>query len=233
MAMSKSSIENNMPHNVNIGKNSISINTELEGQKFYLSTKRVIDVCGSLAGLILLSPLLLIISLLIKLEEPKAKVIFKQIRLGKDEKPFNMYKFRSMVPNAEEQLKSLLDKNEASGAMFKIKDDPRVTRLGHFLRKTSMDELPQLVNVLKGDMSLVGPRPPLPREVAEYTDYDIQRLLVTPGCTGLWQVSGRSNLGFDEMVKLDLDYINRRSFLMDIQIIFRTIWLLFGSRDAF
>lgn len=233
MAMSKSSIENNMPRNVNIGKNSILINTESEGQKFYLSTKRVIDVFGSLAGLILLSPLLLIISLLIKLEEPKAKVIFKQIRLGKNEKPFNMYKFRSMVPNAEEQLKSLLNKNEASGAMFKIKDDPRVTRLGHFLRKTSMDELPQLVNVLKGDMSLVGPRPPLPREVAEYTEYDKQRLLVKPGCTGLWQVSGRSNVGFDEMVELDLRYIRKRSTLFDLKLIIKTGLLLFGSKDAF
>ncbi|WP_332237864.1 sugar transferase [Sporolactobacillus sp. KGMB 08714] len=233
MAMSKSSIENNMPRNVNIGKNSILINTESEGQKFYLSTKRVIDVFGSLAGLILLSPLLLIISLLIKLEEPKAKVIFKQIRLGKNEKPFNMYKFRSMVPNAEEQLKSLLNKNEASGAMFKMKDDPRVTRLGHFLRKTSMDELPQLVNVLKGDMSLVGPRPPLPREVAEYTDYDKQRLLVKPGCTGLWQVSGRSNVGFDEMVRLDLEYIQNRNLFLDTKIVLKTVLVPFITKNAY
>lgn len=233
MAISKSSIENNISHNVNIGKNSRLLNTESEGRKFYLRTKRAIDVFGSIVGLVLLSPLLLTISLLIKFEEPKAKVIFKQIRLGKNEKPFNMYKFRSMVPDAEEQLKNLLDKNEASGAMFKIKDDPRITRLGHFLRRTSMDELPQLVNVLKGNMSLVGPRPPLPREVAEYTEYDKQRLLVKPGCTGLWQVSGRSNLGFEEMVELDLRYIRQRSTLFDLKLIIKTGLLLFGSKDAF
>jgi lipopolysaccharide/colanic/teichoic acid biosynthesis glycosyltransferase len=144
-----------------------------------------------------------------------------------------MFKFRSMVSDAEEKLKEILKYNETSGAMFKMKNDPRVTKVGRFIRKTSIDELPQLFNVLKGDMSLVGPRPPLPREVEEYTEYDKQRLLVTPGCTGLWQVSGRSNIGFNDMVELDLKYIHNRSLFMDIKIILKTFLVLFGSKDAY
>jgi lipopolysaccharide/colanic/teichoic acid biosynthesis glycosyltransferase len=138
-----------------------------------------------------------------------------------------------MVWNAEEKLAELLKFNEVSGAMFKMKNDPRITRVGKFIRKTSIDELPQLFNVLKGDMSLVGPRPPLPREVTEYTAYDKQRLLVTPGCTGLWQVSARNSVGFNEMVELDLQYIHKRSFFYDIKIILKTVLVLFGSKDAF
>ncbi|OXB85376.1 multidrug MFS transporter [Geobacillus uzenensis] len=187
-------------------------------KKGYLIAKRIMDICGALAGLICLSWLFLIVALLIKLEDPKGPVFFKQVRVGKDGKEFYMYKFRSMVTNAEELLESLLPLNETTGAMFKMKNDPRVTKVGKFIRKTSIDELPQLWNVLKGDMSLVGPRPPLPREVAQYTEYDKQRLLVTPGCTGLWQVSGRNDLGFDEMVELDLKYIRERSLLYDIKI---------------
>jgi exopolysaccharide biosynthesis polyprenyl glycosylphosphotransferase len=202
-------------------------------KKGYLIAKRIMDICGALIGLICLSWLFLIVALLIKLEDPKGPVFFKQIRVGKDGKEFYMYKFRSMVTNAEELLESLLHLNEVSGAMFKMKDDPRVTKIGKFIRKTSIDELPQLWNVLKGDMSLVGPRPPLPREVAQYTEYDKQRLLVTPGCTGLWQISGRSNVGFKEMVELDLQYIRNRSILLDLKIIFKTIFVLFGSKDAF
>jgi exopolysaccharide biosynthesis polyprenyl glycosylphosphotransferase len=202
-------------------------------RKGYLIAKRIMDICGALAGLICLSWLFLIVALLIKLEDPKGPVFFKQIRVGKDGKEFYMYKFRSMVTNAEELLDSLLHLNETTGAMFKMKNDPRVTKIGRFIRKTSIDELPQLWNVLKGEMSLVGPRPPLPREVAQYTEYDKQRLLVTPGCTGLWQVSGRSNVGFEEMVELDLKYIRERSILFDLKIIFKTILLLFGSKDAY
>ena len=123
-----------------------------------------------------------------------------------------------MVTDAEEKLKELLQYNEVSGAMFKMKEDPRITKIGKFIRKTSIDELPQLWNVLKGDMSLVGPRPPLPREVEEYSSYDKQRLLVTPGCTGLWQVSGRNSLGFEEMVELDLKYIANRNIFFDIKV---------------
>lgn len=201
--------------------------------KVYLITKRIMDICGALIGLICLSWLFLIIAVLIKLEDPKGPVFFKQIRVGKDGKEFHMYKFRSMVNNAEELLETLLPLNETTGAMFKIKNDPRVTKVGKFIRKTSIDELPQLWNVLKGEMSLVGPRPPLPREVAQYTEYDKQRLLVTPGCTGLWQVSGRNDLGFDEMVELDLKYIRERSLLYDLKIIFKTIKIMIRPNSAY
>ncbi|MEK4909410.1 sugar transferase [Niallia sp. FSL M8-0099] len=210
-------------------KKNISVNTA----RSYLVMKRSIDIIGSFCGLIVLSILFIIIGLLIKLEDPKGKVFFKQLRVGKDGREFYMYKFRSMASDAEDRLKELLALNEVSGAMFKMKDDPRVTKVGKFIRKTSLDELPQLINVLKGEMSLVGPRPPLPREVTEYTPYDKQRLLVVPGCTGLWQVSGRSNIGFSEMVELDLLYIKERSIMKDIKIILRTVLVLFGSKNAF
>lgn len=199
----------------------------------YLFAKRIIDVIGAGVGLILLAWIFLIVAILIKVEDPKGPVFFKQKRVGKNGEEFYMYKFRSMVTNAEEKLKELLKYNETTGAMFKMKDDPRVTKVGKFIRKTSIDELPQLWNVIKGEMSLVGPRPPLPREVAEYTTYDKQRLLVTPGCTGLWQVSGRSNIGFLEMVELDLKYIQNRSLLIDLKLILKTIRVLFGSKDAY
>ncbi|CAM4139404.1 sugar transferase [Paenibacillus alkaliterrae] len=195
--------------------------------------KRTIDVTGSLLGLILLSPLFVIIAILIKIEDPKGSVLFYQTRIGKNEKPFRMYKFRSMVSNAEEKLKELLAQNEIEGAMFKMKNDPRITKIGKFIRKTSIDELPQLINVLRGEMSLVGPRPPLVREVAEYTDYDKLRLTVKPGCTGLWQVSGRNELSFKQMVELDLRYIQNRSVGFDLKIIFKTFKVLLGAKDAF
>jgi lipopolysaccharide/colanic/teichoic acid biosynthesis glycosyltransferase len=201
--------------------------------KGYIISKRLIDICGAIIGLVCLSWLFLIVAILIKLEDPKGPVIFKQLRVGKDGKEFYMYKFRSMVANAEELLESLFHLNETTGAMFKMKEDPRVTNIGRFIRKTSIDELPQLWNVLKGEMSLVGPRPPLPREVTQYTEYDKQRLFVTPGCTGLWQISGRSNVGFEEMVELDLQYIRKRSVPLDLKIIFKTVLVLFGSKDAF
>lgn len=201
--------------------------------KVYLVSKRALDILGSIFGLIVLLPLFLIIAILIKLEDPKGPVIFKQKRVGKNEKEFYMYKFRSMSMNAEEQLESLLHLNEVSGAMFKIKNDPRVTRVGRFIRKASIDELPQLWNVLKGEMSLVGPRPPLPREVEQYTQREKQRLIVVPGCTGLWQVSGRSKLGFEEMVDLDLIYIKKRDLWMDIILILKTLKVFFASNDAY
>lgn len=202
-------------------------------KKSYLIAKRTMDIIGAMIGLISLSWLFLIVAVLIKLEDPKGPVFFKQIRVGKDGKQFYMYKFRSMVTDAEKRLKELLNYNEVSGAMFKMKNDPRVTKVGKFIRKTSIDELPQLWNVLKGDMSLVGPRPPLPREVEQYTEYDKQRLLVTPGCTGLWQISGRSNVGFEEMVELDLKYIRERSLLYDIKIIFKTIKIMIKPNSAY
>ncbi|MEH7111501.1 sugar transferase [Neobacillus niacini] len=208
-------------------------NTIVNDGKIYLFTKRLVDIFGSLCGIILLSLLFVIIAVLIKIEDPKGSIFFSQNRIGLNGRKFKMYKFRSMVSNAEEKLAELLKYNEINGAMFKMKDDPRITKVGKFIRKTSVDELPQLFNVLKGDMSLVGPRPPLPREVAVYSAYDKQRLVVTPGCTGLWQVSGRNSLGFNEMVELDLQYIQRRTFLFDIKIIFKTVLVLFGSKDAF
>ncbi|ARO57662.1 TPA: sugar transferase [Bacillus cereus] len=206
---------------------------DINKKQSYMFMKRLMDIIGALCGLIFLSPVFIIVAILIKLEDPQGPVFFKQTRVGKDEKGFGMYKFRSMVTDAEEKLKDLLQHNEVSGAMFKMKEDPRVTKVGKFIRKTSIDELPQLINVLKGEMSLVGPRPPLLREVKEYTTYDKQRLKVTPGCTGLWQVSGRSNIGFEEMVELDLSYIQNRNLLLDIKIIFKTVGVLMGSKDAF
>ncbi|MEC5269342.1 sugar transferase [Heyndrickxia coagulans] len=178
---------------------------EFEEKKTYTILKRGMDIIGAVLGLIFLSWLFLLVAILIKIEDPKGTVFFKQIRVGKNGKEFYMFKFRSMVTDAEEKLRDLLKYNEIDGAMFKLKEDPRVTKIGKIIRKTSIDELPQLLNVLKGDMSLVGPRPPLPREVKKYTDYDLQRLLVVPGCTGLWQISGRSSLSFKEMVELDLN----------------------------
>lgn len=201
--------------------------------RLYLMSKRAIDIVGASCGIILLLPVLFLVAIMIKIEDPKGPVFFYQTRVGRHQRPFRMFKFRSMVSNAEALLSDLLVKNEVSGAMFKMKDDPRITRIGKFIRRTSIDEFPQLWNVIRGDMSLVGPRPALPREVAEYTMYDKRRLLVLPGCTGLWQVSGRNSVGFSEMVELDIQYIRERSFTYDISIILRTIKLLFGAKDAF
>ncbi|WNB92501.1 sugar transferase [Bacillus sp. NEB1478] len=194
--------------------------------RIYLILKRILDIFGAFIGFISLSLVFIIVSILIKLEDPKGQVFFSQKRVGKHGKEFNMYKFRSMVSDAEIKLEELLKYNEISGAMFKMKEDPRVTRIGKLIRKTSIDELPQLWNVLKGEMSLVGPRPPLPREVEQYTDYHNQRLLVTPGCTGLWQISGRNNIGFEQMVELDLRYISKRNTLLDLKIIFKTFLVI-------
>lgn len=199
----------------------------------YLFIKRIIDIIGSSVGILILSPLFLLIALLIKLEDSKGAVFFRQTRVGEHEKPFEMYKFRSMVSNAEALKATLIKDNEAIGPVFKIKKDPRITKLGSFIRKTSIDELPQLFNVLKGEMSLVGPRPPLPEEVNQYSRYEKQRLKVTPGLTCYWQVSGRSNIGFNEWVKLDLKYINERNTLIDFKLIIKTVFVLFGSKDAY
>lgn len=144
-----------------------------------------------------------------------------------------MYKFRSMVSNAEELLDKLLEQNEISGAMFKMKEDPRITKIGKFIRKTSIDELPQLWNVVRGEMSLVGPRPALPREVMQYSSYDKLRLRVSPGCTGLWQVSGRNNLSFQEMLALDLEYIERRGIWLDVKVMLRTVKIMVFPNSAY
>ena len=200
--------------------------------KLYLICKRAIDIIGSLVGLIFLSPLLLIVAIAIKIEDPKGKVFFSQNRCGKDNKEFPMYKFRSMVSNAEELLEELKSQNEMDGPVFKIKEDPRITKVGKFIRKTSIDELPQLFNILKGDMSIVGPRPAIPHEVAEYNSYQRQRLLVKPGLTCIWQVSGRNTIGFDEWIEMDLEYIEKRNLWMDIKLIFKTVGVLFGDENA-
>lgn len=198
----------------------------------YSVTKRLIDIVGSLCGIILLSPLFLIVAILIKLEDPKGKVFFAQERNGRYPKTFKMYKFRSMVHNAEDLLKDLMDRNEQTGPVFKINDDPRITKVGKVIRRTSIDELPQLFNVLKGDMSLVGPRPAIPREVDQYNSYQMQRLAVKPGLTCIWQVSGRNNIGFDEWVEMDIEYIKTRNLWLDIKLIFKTVGVLFGDETA-
>lgn len=198
----------------------------------YLIIKRIFDILASFFGIIILLPLFLLLSILIKMES-SGTVFFAQERVGYKGIVFKMYKFRSMVSNAEVMLKDIEDQNEVSGHMFKIKDDPRVTRIGRFIRRTSIDELPQLFNVLRGEMSMVGPRPPLIREVVSYAEWHNLRMSVRPGITGLWQIRGRSSLGFEEMVRLDLKYIRERSFWYDMKIIFRTIPVLFGNSEAY
>ncbi len=198
----------------------------------YLFLKRVFDITASLSAIIILLPLFLMVVILIKIDS-HGPVFFSQKRNGFRGKYFNMYKFRSMVNDAEDKLKELEDKNEVSGNMFKIKNDPRITRVGKVLRKTSIDELPQLFNVIKGDMSIVGPRPPIGREVQKYDPWHNLRLSVKPGITGLWQVSGRNNIGFEDMCRLDLKYIRERGFWYDLKIILKTIPVIFGDSRAF
>lgn len=185
--------------------------------------KRLIDVVGALVGLTVLWPVMLLVALAIRLDSA-GPVIFAQRRVGLNGREFRMLKFRSMVVDAEERRAELLAHNEVQdGITFKIARDPRITRVGRFIRKTSLDEFPQLLNILLGDMSLVGPRPPLPGEVARYSREQWERLTVMPGATGLWQVSGRSNLAtFAAMVGLDLDYIHQWSLWLDLRILLRT-----------
>ena len=206
---------------------------KIENQWGYDLIKRVMDLVLGCLGLVFISPVMLWVAYKIHKEDPNGSVIFKQQRVGRNGELFTMYKFRSMCVNAEEQLNELLDKNEIKGAMFKIQEDPRVTEFGKFIRRTSLDELPQLLNVIKGDMSLIGPRPPLQREVAEYTQYDMQRLLVKPGCSGLWQVSGRNDVHFDEMVDFDIDYIQKRGIRYDISLIIKTIKVMMKPDGAY
>jgi len=204
----------------------ISIDREktLRSHRRYWVLRRAQDIVFSLLALILLAPLALLISLAIVLDSPGDGAIFRQRRVGRDGKLFWLYKFRTMCPDAEEQLNELLSQNQMDGPVFKIKGDPRITRVGRFLRKTSLDELPQLLNVLQGDMSIVGPRPALPREVELYSDYQRQRLYVTPGLSCYWQIAPhRNEMSFDECVALDMKYIQERSFWVDWKIIFLTV----------
>ncbi len=200
--------------------------------KLVARLKRVLDVTVAIIAIVLTAPIMLITAILIKLESP-GPVIFKQVRVGKDGEHFYCYKFRSMYIDAEQRLRELQAKNEADGPVFKIKRDPRVTRVGRVIRKLSIDELPQLFNVLKGEMSLVGPRPALPSEVAKYTYEQIGRLHAIPGITGLQQVSGRSDLDFKRWVELDLQYIAEQSIWKDIEILLRTIPAVLLGRGAY
>ncbi len=188
----------------------------------YAFFKRGFDILFSGIFLIILSPLLLAVALLVKLTS-RGPVIFRQVRIGQGGKHFTCLKFRSMCADAEDKKQLLMHLNEANGPVFKIKHDPRITPIGAFIRKYSIDELPQFVNVFRGDMSIVGPRPPLPSEVAEYNTRHLRRLAVRPGLTCLWQVSGRSKLSFERWMELDLLYIDTMSFINDIGIVVKTI----------
>jgi exopolysaccharide biosynthesis polyprenyl glycosylphosphotransferase len=190
------------------------------------------DYVLSAVGLLLLSPLFLLVAVLIKLDS-KGPVFYRQERVGKNGKRFMIYKFRSMVADAERVQAELLDRNEAEGPIFKMRHDPRITRVGAVIRKTSIDELPQLINVVLGHMSLVGPRPPIPKEVAQYEEWQKERLSTTPGITGLWQISGRSDLTFEEMVKWDIYYIHNWSLWLDIKILLKTVPVVLFGRGAY
>lgn len=219
-----------MENQVSCG-DKILIKSDFKRGAAYELMKRFIDILGAVFGIIFLSPLFIIVSLAIKIESI-GPVFFIQKRCGKDGRIFKMYKFRSMACNAEEKLGDLMHLNEMSGPVFKIKNDPRITKVGKFIRRTSIDELPQLINVLRGDMSLVGPRPPIDREALEYTEYQKQRLLIKPGLTCYWQVSGRNKIDFNEWVNLDIKYIMERNLWVDIKLILKTVLVLFGDKNA-
>lgn len=183
--------------------------------------KRFFDIVLSIAAIIVLSPVMLIVGILVFLQDFH-NPFFVQTRMTRDGKKFKMLKFRSMCINAEDQLSDLMEQNEVDGPAFKMENDPRVTKIGRFIRKTSIDELPQLFNILVGSMSIVGPRPPIPSEVEEYTPYQMKRLSVKSGLTCYWQCSGRSNVGFDEWMSMDIQYIRERSLFTDFKIILKT-----------
>jgi lipopolysaccharide/colanic/teichoic acid biosynthesis glycosyltransferase len=197
----------------------------------YPVAKRAMDVAVASASLLFFLPLFVVLAAAIKLDSP-GPVLFRQARIGKGGKPFSFYKFRSMIRDAERHKEALRDRNEAEAPLFKIRNDPRVTTVGRILRKTSLDELPQMLNVLKGEMSLVGPRPHLPEEVAYYGAAYRERLSVTPGITCLWQASSRSSTHFHEWMQSDLEYVRRRSLALDLEILARTVWIVLSLREA-
>lgn len=201
-------------------------------KKCYSFFKRLFDIVFSVLGIIITSPIMLVLYLIIKLDGGPA--IYKQKRVGKNEKEFTIYKFRSMVQNADspELIKQLTEKNEMDGPMFKMKNDPRVTKIGSLIRKTSLDELPQFFNILIGNMTFVGPRPPLPTEVEVFDDYQKQKLLVKQGLTCYWQCSGRNNIMFDEWIELDLKYIKERGAVTDFKILIKTIPAVLSRKGA-
>ncbi len=197
---------------------------QLRAKRGYWILRRGQDILFSFLALLMLLPVMLILALVVWLDDPHGSPFFVQVRCGRDGKPFKMYKFRSMYVDAEERLGDLLQENEMDGPAFKIKDDPRITRVGRVIRKIGLDELPQLWNILRGDMSIVGPRPALPREVEQHTELQKQRMFVTPGLTCYWQVQPKRNeIGFDAWMALDLKYIQERSFWTDWKIIFKTV----------
>lgn len=190
----------------------------------YLAVKRCFDIVFSLLCIIVFTIPILFVMLLIVIDSPGASPIYTQYRVGKNGRIFKFYKLRSMVPEADQMLDSLLDQNEMEGPAFKISNDPRITRVGRVIRRTCIDELPQLWNILKGDMSFVGPRPPLPREVEQYNDFQRNRLSVVPGLTCYWQIQpNRNSLTFDKWLELDLKYIEERNVKTDLMIIFKTV----------
>ena len=212
---------------------TIDRKTNLHEHRAYWCVRRAQDIFFSLLALIALSPLMLLTCIAVWIDSPGASPVFSQLRVGRNGKLFRLYKFRSMCPNAESKLNDLLQDNEMDGPVFKMKDDPRITRVGHFIRKTSIDELPQFFDVLRGDMSLVGTRPPTVDEYKQYESHHKRRLSMKPGITGLWQVSGRSNIeDFEEVVKLDVTYIDNWSLWNDVKILFKTVYVVFAGRGA-
>ncbi len=216
----------------NFGGYSVITYTRFQSSYKRLLIKRVMDIAGGMAGLLITLVFTPFVALAIKLDS-KGPVLFSQIRIGRNGRRFKIYKFRSMYTDAEERKKELEDQNEIQGFMFKMENDPRITRVGRFIRKTSIDELPQFYNVVKGDMSLVGTRPPTADEFEKYNQYYRRRISMTPGLTGLWQVSGRSQVeNFDDVVKYDLEYIDNWSLTLDMKILLRTVWVVIAGRGS-
>ena len=214
-----------------LNKGEIIITSQDLHKPIYEFFKRILDVICSVVALIVLSPAFLVTALAVRSDGGPA--FYKQTRVGKNNTHFEMYKFRSMCKNAENLQDDLMKYNEMDGPVFKIKGDPRITKVGKFIRKYSIDELPQLLNIVKGDMSIVGPRPPLVREVEQYNSYQMQRLLVTPGLTCFWQASGRSDLSFDDWMDMDMKYIKRRNIFLDIKLIVKTVFAVIFKRGAY
>ena len=214
------------------GGYSVLTYTRFQSSYKRLLIKRVMDIVGGLVGMLITLVFFPFVAIAIKLDSP-GPVLFSQIRIGRNGRRFKIYKFRSMYIDAEERKKELEKQNEMQGLMFKMENDPRITKVGKFIRKTSIDELPQFYNVVKGDMSLVGTRPPTEDEFEKYNQYYRRRISMTPGLTGLWQVSGRSDIeDFDDVVKYDLEYIDGWSLTLDIKILLRTVWVVIAGRGS-
>jgi exopolysaccharide biosynthesis polyprenyl glycosylphosphotransferase len=217
------------------GKESMASVIEFQGarqNRLYAAMKRLTDIIVALLLLALFLPIIPVVAILIQLDSP-GPILFKQRRVGKNGKIFNFYKFRSMVSGAENVIGSLRPLSGVDGPVFKIRNDPRITRVGRFLRRSSLDELPQLINVLAGDMSIVGPRPNLPSEVSQYVPWQKRRLDVTPGITCFWQIAGRSHIGFQEWMRLDLEYVRKRSYVTDLKIMLKTVPAVIARKGAY